>query len=121
MDSDPDYRQNQKEACKHWQEAHPHYWREYRRDHPPYTQRNRQRQRQRDGRGRDLAKMDASITIKSVKAGTYYIIPCHADLAKMDASIQKFTLIPERCNDPAASCKQGLDCHGAALGDRALP
>jgi hypothetical protein len=54
--------------------------------------------------------MDASERIKPIKAGTYYLLPESADLAKMDALVQKITLIPEAYSLPGGSCKQGLDC-----------
>ena len=59
--SDPDYRENQARARAAWAERHPDYWREYRRSHPEYRDRNRCQQKSRDARRpeRVLAKMDA--------------------------------------------------------------
>jgi hypothetical protein len=59
---DPDYRDNQARAQAAWIAAHPDYWRNYRRSHPEYQERNRELQHERDGRrrGRVLAKSDAS-------------------------------------------------------------
>jgi len=110
MATDADYPLNQKAAQKHWQQEHPHYWRDYRKRHPDYAEGNRRLQKQRDQRRKTLAKMDTSSRINHVKAGTYYLLPCSVDLAKMDALAQKVTLIPESYNQPGTSCKQGLDC-----------
>ena len=58
--TDADYRDNQARARRRWAQAHPDYWRTYRREHPDYTARNRALQRERDRRRRQgLAKMDA--------------------------------------------------------------
>ena len=59
-------------------------------------QRNRLLQRERDQRRRpeNLAKMDALNQESLVKAGSYYLIPGTADLAKMDTLSHKYLLIP---------------------------
>jgi hypothetical protein len=110
MATDADYQQNQQAAQKHWQQEHPEYWRQYRERHPDYAETNRRLQRQRDQRRRLLAKMDASGRINRIQAGTYYLLPGSAALAKMDALAQKITLIPEPYRLPGGACKQGLDC-----------
>jgi hypothetical protein len=69
----------------------------YRQGHGGYTDRNRALQKVRDSLRhlkKNLAKMDASAPICSVKLGTYYLIPEQAGLAKMDAFAQKVCLIP---------------------------
>ena len=43
----------------------------------------------------NLAKMDASNPLSSVKPGSYYLIPAKSDLAKMDAYSPKYFLIPQ--------------------------
>jgi hypothetical protein len=62
--TDDDYHQNQLEAQKAWQRAHPAYWRDYRDAHPEYTAGNRNLQRARNKRrtpgGQVIAKADAS-------------------------------------------------------------
>jgi len=74
--ADADYRDNQGGARRRWAQAHPDYWRQYRRDHPDYTARNRALQRERDRRRRAcLAKMDASGGKISVVSGSYWLIP----------------------------------------------
>jgi len=118
MSSDPDYRENQKNAQIKWRENNPDYWRKYRREHEKYLQRNRILQKKRDAkrRVRHLAKMDASGDKIQIKQGGYfYIIPASLDLAKKDASAQKVLLIPEGCNNYATSCKEGLDLQAGRL------
>ena len=59
LQSDPDYRDNQRAAQQTWSQRNPDYWRSYRDAQPDYAQRNREQQRSRDqARNDDLAKMD---------------------------------------------------------------
>jgi len=111
MATDGDYRQNRKESQQMWQTRHPGYWQQYRERHPQYCERNRMLQKQRDAkrRAKHLAKMDALKQLKSIKAGTYYLIPCIGNLAKMDALTQKISVIPAAYGNFCASCKKGLD------------
>ena len=111
MDSDADYRQNQKDSQQTWQTQHPDYWRQYRDSHPQYRERNRMLQKQRDAkrRAKHLAKMDSLKRLKQIKPGTYYLIPCTGNLAKMDALTQKINVISAAYDDYCASCKKGLD------------
>jgi hypothetical protein len=96
--SDPDYQQNRRDCQKAWCRRNPHYWKNYRLNHPEYARGNRELQKARDqGRNHprsDLAKMDALAPLSIVKQGTYYLVPDSAPLAKMDASAQKICLIP---------------------------
>ena len=92
--SDPDYRENQRQAQQRWASSHREYWRRYRAEHPEYTAANRAKQRERDRRRRereasprarvDLAKMDASTLDSLAFSGTYRLIPVTRQLAKMD-------------------------------------
>lgn len=94
---DPDYKQNQQDSQKRWNDRNPEYWKNYRRLHPEYADRNRRQQRDRDStrsRRGSLAKMDASQALSIVKEGTYYLTPASSDLAKMDALAQKVLIIP---------------------------
>ena len=118
ISSDPDYRENQKNAQIKWRENNPDYWRKYRREHEKYRERNRVLQKKRDAKRRvqHLAKMDASSDKIQIKqGGYYYIIPAFSDLAKKDASAQKVLLIPEGCKNYAFSCKEGLDLQANRL------
>ena len=64
LQSDPDYRINQRAAQQAWSQRNQDYWRNYRDDRPEYARRNRDLQRLRDAEVRDqgadvdLAKMD---------------------------------------------------------------
>jgi len=91
--SDPDYRENQKQAQQRWASRHGEYWRCYRAEHPEYTAANRAKQRERDRRRReheasparaDLAKSDASSPDSPTFSGTYRLVPVTCQLAKMD-------------------------------------
>ena len=113
MATDADYRQNQKDSQKLWQTQHPDYWRQYRNHHPQYCERNRMLQKQRDikRRAQHLAKMDTLKRLKPINPYTYYLIPCTASLAKMDALTQKINVIGQGYTNFCASCKKGLDGH----------
>lgn len=92
--SDPAYRENQGRAQAAWAAQHPDYWREYRRSHPQYSDRNRRQQQARDARraARVLAKMDVSTRETSVPSGIYRLSRVtRDDLAKMDAWMVRIT------------------------------
>ena len=94
--SDPEYRDNQSRAQQSWAERHPNYWREYRRTHQDYHERNLILQRKRDAQRRErvLAKMDASTGDSPVPSGTYRLSTvAHEDLAKMDAWTVRITVV----------------------------
>lgn len=97
--SDPEYRDNQSRAQESWAERHPDYWREYRRTHQDYRERNRSLQRERDARRRErvLAKMDVSTGDSPVPSGTYRLTPVtREDLAKMDAWMVRITVVSKQ-------------------------
>ena len=97
--SDPDYRDNQSRAQESWAERHPDYWREYRRTHQDYRERNRTLQRVRDARRRErvLAKMDVSAGDSPIPSGTYRLSPVtREDLAKMDAWMVRITVVSKQ-------------------------
>jgi len=60
LQSEPDYRINQRAAHQAWSQRNQDYWRNYRDARPEYEQRNREQQRLRDANRAhvDLAKMD---------------------------------------------------------------
>jgi hypothetical protein len=93
---DADYRENQARAQASWAAQHPNYWREYRRSHPHYAERNRRQQQARDaGRAqRVLAKMDVWTRETTVPSGIYRMSPAtRADLAKSDAWMVRITAV----------------------------
>lgn len=96
MKDDPQYRKDQKEGQQCWIEQKQGYWQQYRSQHPECVIRNRLLQKERDQkrRSKNLAKMDSLKPTSSVKAGSYYLIPGTADLAKMDSLPHKYTIIP---------------------------
>lgn len=75
--SDSDYRDNDARGQRAWREAHPDYWREYRRGHPQYTERNRVQQHARNARRgvRVIANEDVSTRDFALASGTYRLIP----------------------------------------------
>lgn len=98
ISSDPEYKENQSDSQRKWQEKHSKYWQEYRTKRPEYVKRNRILQSVRDARRRRnimsrlLAKMDA---LKQVNT-TYKLIPQgDYNLAKMDSFIVKLIPVKE--------------------------
>ena len=118
--ADLDYRRNQHDSYQRWLEKRPEYWRDYRRRHPEYVERNRELQKARDRvkaelaavtrTGAVLAKSDACPDKSDEISVVYELLPAKAgDLAKSDASRRIFRLIPIRCSDflaNAPSCKE---------------
>src|SRR3989339_1488559 len=99
--TDRDYKRNQDAAQQLWRKTRPDYWRNYRKLHPAYTERNRvlQRERNRKARGEKsgaappvgviakedlvIAKMDS---LTNVRSGTYRLVPVVSGvIAKMDS------------------------------------
>ena len=64
--SDPDYNDNQARAQHAWRKRNPDYWREYRRTHPQYRDRNHAQQFERNDRRRErlIARMDVSMVLR---------------------------------------------------------
>ena len=85
MQTDPDYRVNQKLSQKQWAKANPDYWRQYRKRNPKKAERNRILQSIRNRRARApqlIAKMD-TLKFNNFKIlGQFWLIPV---IAKMDA------------------------------------
>jgi len=102
--ADADYRANQAAAQQRWRKRHPEYWRDYRRCHPGYTERNRTEQRERNRRRRLVAAVVASAprianrdvyeAKDPVVSGLYRLIPVTgAGVAKMDAYVVKMQVM----------------------------
>jgi len=87
---DPDYKSNQRDAQKRWQEKRPSYWKQWRKNNPDYVARNREQQRSRNAKLRNpglavdtstIAKMDVSDALDAssveiaIPAGVYRLIP----------------------------------------------
>lgn len=86
--SDPDYKYNQRNAQRAWTRRNPTYWRQYRKAHPQYCERNRQKQMARIGSRVDavLINLASARFSGTVPAGVYRIVPLRGRVAKMDLS-----------------------------------
>ena len=94
MRTDPEFRLDQQLSNKKWAKANPDYWKEYRRENPEKTERNRQlqiiRNRRRTKKSNRasasdhsvIAKVDASKPNKFNPVGQYYLVPM---IAKVDS------------------------------------
>jgi len=98
--SDADYRDNQARAQRAWSERHQEYWREYRRGHPQYTERNRQQQRVRNarrgapGNSGVIAKRNVWGALDGEFSGTYVLTPVAQEpIAKRNAWRVRITTI----------------------------
>ena len=102
---DEDYRTNQYDAQKSWQQKNPDYWRKYRVEHPGYVERNKRLQKKRylkaknatlhpESKIQKIAKMD-DLTQKSyIKSGYYMLYPVDVDnIAKMDTLLVRIEVI----------------------------
>lgn len=110
MRSDPDYKENQRQAAKTWREKNPDYSKSYRASNSDYVRRNREAQKRRNSKSRMIAKMDALSKEYEIKPGLYKIYgPSLDGVAKMDALMHEIFIIPERYKLKAHDCKKGHD------------
>lgn len=94
MATDPDYRANQRECNKDWRDRNPDYWRDYRKSHPGYAERNRLLQKaRRAGGNASIFATEASVADFLGGARNFWIIP-EGRVAKMDAFPLKVTMFP---------------------------
>lgn len=96
LQSDPCYKENQKQANKDWQKNNPAYWQGYRSRNSEYAERNRVKSRDRMRLRRQVvlavqkfAKMDASFVDERRLSGYYALLPFGDMFAKMDVKILK--------------------------------
>ena len=99
MREDPEYRLNHKAGNKEWAEAHPGYWKQYRKRNPEKAERNRILQRIRNRRrskkrkadAREdpslIAKVDASSPFKIKVAGEFIMVPVIAKVGALKVYI----------------------------------
>lgn len=104
MKTDPDYQFNQKLSQKQWAEAHPGYWKHYRKRNPKKAERNRILQRIRNRRrskkgtadaGGDsslIAKMDASKPDNFEVLGQFWMVPVNAKMDALKVNLLKIPL-----------------------------
>jgi hypothetical protein len=87
LKTDPDYRENQRNAQQAWQERNKQYWQKYREEHPSYAEQNRISQRRRNNKQNveAIAKMNMSIPVQFPCSGTYQLIP------KRQKKLQRWT------------------------------
>jgi len=90
---DPDYRENQAAAQSAWCKRNRDYWRQYRKSHPAYHEKNRLRQRERNRQRRMIAKMDEQQAKTAVAPGRYRLVPLYGKIAKMDELIVEIGIV----------------------------
>lgn len=108
--SDPDYQDNQVRAQQAWSQRNPGYWREYRRTHPEYVERNRALQRERNAPPPNsaIAKMDASTLETPPPSGIYRLSRVTAGaIAKMDVWTVEITAHACQCITNVKIAKRG--------------
>ena len=105
LQSDEDYKTNQKAAQKEWCRKNPHYWKLYRLSNPDYAARNKTLQKLRNTKARNaaelqnkeagmIANMDASIRKPEIISGYYMLYPVAAGkIAKMDQLLVRIDVI----------------------------
>ena len=90
LQSDPDYRVNQRAAQQAWSQRNPDYWRRYREAQPDYPQGHRDQQRSRDqAHTSALAKMD----VCDLPSGLYRITR-HPSLPKENGATWVVEITP---------------------------
>jgi hypothetical protein len=107
--SDPDYQDNQIRAQRGWRDRNPDYWREYRRTHPQYRERNRTLQQERNDRRqkRLIAKMDVRTPVFPIPSGIYQISKASpTGIANMGVWTVQITLLPTPYDRPVEYCKE---------------
>ena len=107
LQSDPDYRGNQRQAQRAWQESHPDYWRQYRDAHPEYAERRRDRQRSGKFSNTDGVKMDAWIPPPMLTPGLYKIAPAKGgDVSNSGTLVVEITPVCLDCPCKKDACKE---------------
>ncbi|HVZ16956.1 MAG TPA: hypothetical protein VG897_07560 [Terriglobales bacterium] len=76
---------------KKWRQANPDYWKQYRKEHPDSTDRNRQKQKRRDQKRRlvNLAKNTLALDLKREASEVWLLGPGVEDLAKNNLASAK--------------------------------
>lgn len=93
MNTDQEYRDEQREAQRLWQQNNPDYWKHYQRNRQNCSEHDRQLQRQRDKTDQKcdsstraaIVKMDTLERIFNDTTKTYLISPEQGNSVKMDA------------------------------------
>ncbi|ELX11348.1 hypothetical protein Jab_2c34670 [Janthinobacterium sp. HH01] len=107
LQSDPDYRSNQRQAQRTWQESHPDYWRQYRGLHLKYAQRGQDPQRAGPFSNTDGVKMDAWISASTLVPGLYKIAPARVSgISSGGSLIVEITPVCLDCLCKMDACKE---------------
>lgn len=92
--TDADHKANKRDSQKRWMEKHPGYWRQYRKSHREYTDRNRKMQRQRNcgrKRPRDATPLIAKSDLVNAKSDPVkeknVLIPGYYSLRRLDGGL----------------------------------
>lgn len=105
LQSDSDYRHNQRDAHRAWLDRNPDYWRNYREARPEHAQSNHEEQQIRAANGSDvdLAKMD----VCDLPSGVYRIrrFPAPAQ-APQDSWLVEITPVCLTCPRKMDVCKE---------------
>ena len=107
--SDPDYQYNQRDAQSAWSKRNPNYWKEYRRTHPEYQERNRLQQlaRSRVKAGTILVKVNSTQS-DGLPAGLYRMTPLRGRIAKMNLSGIEITWVSASIGVLRKLCKERI-------------
>ena len=86
--NDPDYQFKKQDSQRAWSKRNPNYWKEYRKTHPEYRERNRAQQlaRARAKAGVLLVRVNSSQSTDVLPAGLYRMTPLRGRFAKKDVS-----------------------------------
>jgi hypothetical protein len=109
---DPDYKDNQSRAQQAWSKRNTDYWREYRRTHPEYLERNRHLQRERSDKRKMklIAKMGVSEPESPVPSGIYRLVPMAVTgIAKMDVWTLEIKFLSNTYDRKTVIAKRGRD------------
>jgi hypothetical protein len=89
--NDSAYAEDVRASQRKWQQAHPDYWKQYRREHAESAERNRKQQRQRDQKRRllNLAKNNVALDLKREVAEVWLFGPGMKDLAKNNLALAR--------------------------------
>ena len=107
LQTDPEYRENKRDAGRRWRENNPDYQREYRERNQEYTEQNRAQQRLRNQQRTKQAtqdtivKMDASNSENCITPGCYELRRIvDGQIVKMDASMVEINVISTCYENP---------------------
>lgn len=107
LQSDPEYRDNQRDAQRAWQESHPDYWRHYRNAHPDHAERSRDRHQTGPFSNTAGVKMDAWAPPLTLPPGLYKITPVRGlDVSGSGTLVVEITPVCLECPCKKDACKE---------------